>query len=247
TDTLYFEGDLGQIWGGIEGTYAPFDLPIAVGLVPLLFQNGIWMQDAMVGAAATLPTRNSAALDWSNFDVTFFTAFDKISTGALPGDEDGAKLYGATTFIEARGGYFEAGYAFVNDTRDQGRSYSNIGLSYTRRYFNRVSNSLRVITNFGQDGPQQDRTADGVLLLMENSLITKSPYNVVPYLNFFAGFDRPQPAARAGAFGGVLFNTGSLFQSDALTGYPTLDPTGNDTFGAAFGLDLLAPDFGQQL
>jgi hypothetical protein len=247
TDTLYFEGDLGQIWGGIEGTYAPFDMPIAVGLVPLLFQNGIWMQDAMVGAAVTLPARNSAALDWSNYDITFFTAFDKVSTGALPGDEDGAQLFGATTFIEARGGYFEAGYAFVNDTRDDGRSYNNIGLSYTRRYFNRLSNSMRVITNFGQEGPQQDRTADGVLLLMENSLITENPYNIVPYVNFFAGFDRPQPAARAAVFGGVLFNTGILFQSDALTGYPTLDPTGHDTYGAAFGLDLLAPDFGQQL
>jgi hypothetical protein len=86
-----------------------------------------------------------------------------------------------------------------------------------------------------------------VLLLMENSLITENPYNVVPYVNVFAGFDRPQPAARAGAFGGVLFNTGILFQTDALTGYPTLDPTGHDTYGAAFGLDLLAPDFGQQL
>ncbi len=247
TDTLFFEGDLGQIWGGIEGTYAPFDLPFAIGLVPLLFQNGIWMQDAMVGAAVTLPARNSAALDWSNFDVTFFTAFDKISTDALPGDDDGAQLYGATTFIEARGGYFEAGYAFVNDTRDQGRSYNNIGISYTRRYFNHVSNSMRVITNFGQDGPQSDRTADGVLLLMENSFITKNPYNVVPYVNVFAGFDRPQPAARAAVFGGVLFNTGILFQSDALTGYPTLDATGNDTYGAAFGLDLLAPDFGHQL
>jgi hypothetical protein len=70
---------------------------------------------------------------------------------------------------------------------------------------------------------------------------------VIPYVNFFAGFDRPQPAARAAAFGGVLFNTGILFQTDALTGYPTLDATGNDTFGAAMGVDLLSPDFDQQL
>src|SRR5690606_28627067 len=115
----------------------------------------------MVGAAATLPARNNPLLDWSNYDITFFTAFDKITTGALPGDDDGAQLFGAATFIEARGGYFEAGYAFVNDTRDQGRSYNNIGLSYTRRYFNRVSNSMRVIANFGQEGPKADRTADG--------------------------------------------------------------------------------------
>lgn len=247
TDTLFFEGDFGQILGGIEGTYAPFDLPFTAGIVPLLFQNGVWMQDAMVGVAATIPARNKPALDWSNYDVTLFAGFDKVSTLATPGDEDAAQLFGATTFIESRGGYFELGYAYVNDTKDQGRNYNNIGLSYTRRYMNRVSNSMRVIVNTGQGGPRSSRTADGVLLLMENTLISDRPYNFLPYLNVFAGFDRPQPAARAAAFGGVLFNTGILFQSDALTGYPTLDASGNNTFGAALGVDLLAPNFDQQL
>ncbi len=248
TDTLFFEGDAGQIYGGLSDQYAPFDLPVTAGLVPLLFQNGVWMLDAMTGVACALPARNSPGLDWSNYDVTFFAAFDRVSTAADNFDESDVNLFGAHTFIESRGGYFEAGYAFVHDKVQAGRSYNNIGLSYTRRYFGLVSNSLRMILNAGQDGPVDDRTADGVLLLMENSLITENQYNVIPYLNFFAGFNRPQPAARAGAFGGVLFNTGILFQSDALTGYPTLDPTGNNTFGAALGVDLLqATTFNQQL
>ena len=51
-----------------------------------------------------------------------------------------------------------------------------------------------------------------------------------------------------GAAGGVLFNTGILFQIDGLTGYPTLDATANNTVGASVGLDLLAaPNFQQQL
>jgi hypothetical protein len=70
---------------------------------------------------------------------------------------------------------------------------------------------------------------------------------VVPYFNLFAGFDRPQSAARNALAGGVLRNTGILFESDNLTNYPTLDPTANETFGAAFGLNLLASDFSQQL
>ncbi len=247
TDTLFFEGDLGQILGGIRHEYATFDLPFTAGLVPMLLQNGIWMQDAMIGLAATLPARNSPALDWSNYDVTFFAAFDKVSSLAFPGDEDAGQLFGATTFIESRGGYFEGGYAYVNDTVDSDRSYHNIGLSYTRRYLNAVSNSMRVIINTGQQGSQSARTADGVLLLAENTLITPLPYNLLPYVNVFAGFDRPQPAARAGAFGGVLFNTGILFQSDLLTGYPTLDATGNNTYGVATGVDLLGPNFEQQL
>lgn len=247
TDTLFFEGDLGQILGGFDHEYASFDLPVTAGLIPLLFQNGIWMQDAIVGAAMTIPARSSAGLDWSNYDVTFFAGIDQISSGAFNFDDDAAALFGATTFIESRGGYFELGYGYVSDQEGGDRSYHNLGLSYTRRYLGAISNSVRVIVNAGQDpngGARQ--TADGVLLLVENSLISFNPYNVVPYFNFFAGFDRPQPLARAGAFG-TLFNTGILFQGDQLTSYPTLDTTGNNTVGAAVGIDFLSPAFNQQV
>lgn len=247
TDAIFFEGDFGQILGGLEGTYAPFDLPFAVGLIPMLLQNGVWMQDTMWGFAVSTTANNSPQLDISNYDVTFFAGFDEISTDAFPGEAAAGALMGITTFIEARGGYFELGYAYVEDTHGIGRSYNNIGASYTRRYLNLVSNSVRIIGNAGQDGPSEDRTANGVLLLMENSFLTPKPYNVIPYVNFFAGFGDPQPVARAAVFGGVLFNTGILFQSDALTGYPTLDATGNNTYGAAMGLDLLGPDFDHQL
>jgi hypothetical protein len=247
TDTLFFEGDLGYMIGGWTGRYAPFDLPIAVGLIPLLFQNGIWMEDAMVGIAATIPARNSPWLDWSNYDVTFFAGFDQITSPAFADSNAAANVFGATTFIDAKGGYIEAGYAFLDDTTALGRSYHNFGLSYTRRYLNLVSNSMRVIVNSGQDGPQAGRSADGVLLIAENSFLTSWPYNVIPYVNLFVGFDDPQSVARAGAAGGVLRNTGILFESDILTGYPTLDASGNDTYGAAIGLDLLAPEYRHQL
>ncbi len=206
------------------------------------------MLDAFYGAAVTLPARNSPWLDWSNYDVTFFAAFDQVSTDAFPDSNHTGSLFGATTFIDARGGYFELGYAYVKDDEDIGRDYNNLGLSYTRRYLGLVSNSVRAIVNTGQTGPRDQRTADGVLLLMENSFITQNPYNVIPYVNLFAGIGRPQPAARAAAAGGVLFNTGILFQVDGLTGFPTLDATGNNTLGGAAGIDLLAgPNFNQQL
>ena len=72
---------------------------------------------------------------------------------------------------------------------------------FTRRYGGWLSNSVRVIHNFGQDpDPGQPQTADGTLLLLENSLITRLPLTLVPYLNLFVGLDRPQSVARdAGA------------------------------------------------
>lgn len=247
TDTLFFEGDLGAMLGGIEHKYATFDMPVTFGLVPMFFQNGVWAQDALIGGAVTIPAKNSPWLDWSNFDVTLFGGFDRVSSGALGFDEDAGAVLGATTFVEARGGYFEAGYGFVDDQEGLGRSYHNVGLSYTRRYANLVSNSVRALFNAGQDAHGGRQTADGVLLLVENTFLTKNPYNVLPYFNVFAGFDRPQPLARAGVFGGVLFNTGILFQNDQLTSYPTLDSSGNNTYGAALGVDFLSPEFSQQL
>ncbi len=145
TDTAFFEGDLGYMLGGWTGKYAQFDLPVTVGLIPLLFQNGVWMEDALVGVATTIPARNSPFLDWSNYDITFFAGFDQVTSPAFEGSNAAANVVGVTTFIEAKGGYIELGYAFLDDTADQGRSYNNVGISYTRRYLNLLSNSMRVI------------------------------------------------------------------------------------------------------
>jgi hypothetical protein len=244
TDTLFFEGDLGYLVGGFRGIDAPFDLPIAVGLIPLLFQNGVWMEDAIVGAAATIPARNHPLLDWSNFDTTVFVGFEELTTPAFGAESDEANLVGIHTFIDRRGGYFELGWAYVDDPTDQGLSYHNVGVSYSRRYLNLTSSAARMIVNFGQEGDASARTADGFLLLLENSLLTPLPYNVVPYANLFAGFDRPQSLAR---LQGPLQNTGINFETDVLTGYPTLDATANDTYGGALGVDLLGRDLDRQL
>jgi hypothetical protein len=245
TDTMFFEGDLGYLVGGWRGIEAPFDMPFAVGLIPLFFQNGIWIEDAFVGAAVTIPARNKPGLDWSNFDTTLFVGFDEVTNNQVLGNNANVgNIVGGTTFIERRGGYIELGYAFVDDNENQGRGFHSIGASYTRRYLNLVSNSMRALVSAGQDLPGEDRTADGVLLLMENSFLTRNQYNVIPYANLFAGFGSPRSAAR---LQGPLKNTGINFESDLLTGYPFLDDTGNNTYGGAFGVDLLGYCFEQQL
>jgi hypothetical protein len=243
----YFEGDLGAMVGGLTRQTYPFDLPFAIGVIPMLFQNGVWMEENILGFAFTIPSRNSARFDISNLDITFFAGFDKMLTDALPGDNSAGRVYGIASFIEAWNGYVEADYAFIEDRTFLDRSYHNFGLGYTRRFGRFVSNSTRAIVNLGQDPSGIDQTADGWLLLSENSLITGAPSTVVPYFNLFAGFDRPQSVARNALAGGVLRNTGILFETDNLTRYPTLDASANNTYGAALGLNLLASDFSQQL
>jgi len=244
---LFFEGDLARLFAGFSNQENKFDLPFTFGLIPLLFQNGVWLNDAFTGFAITIPARNSPALDISNADITFFAAFDQVTTGAIANDHS-ADVFGIASFVEAQSGYFEFDYGYTLGRKNfYDLSYHNLSGAFTRRYFDMVSNSVRVIYNFGQDPDHgHRRTADGELILIENSLITPLPLTLVPYFNLFAGFNKPQSLARAGAAGGVLVNTGMLFETDNLTGFPTMDATGHDTYGASLGLEYLF-DLHQQI
>ncbi len=247
-EALFFEGDLGQIAAGLSGKYNAWDVPVAFGLMPLLFQNGIWMEDAILGAAITAPAMNSPRLDISNMDVTLFAGFDRVTTKAVlepDGDRDDhdAEIYGVAVFVEAREAYIEAGYGYTLDTKGGAAgdaSYHNATLAVTRRWLGLVSNSVRLIGNFGQDhNANFTRTADGWLLLVENSMITSLPSTLVPYVNLFCGIDRPQSLARDFGAGGILKNTGINFETDGLTGFPKLDDSANDAWGGAAGLEYL--------
>ncbi len=245
-ETLFFEGDMGSIATGLSDSYSDFDLPFALGLMPLLFQNGVWMEDAFSGLAFTIPARNSPAFDISNMDITFFAGVDKVTSPAITDAagnvaDHGVNMYGVTTFIEANQGYWEAGYAFLDGRNGLDEfDFHNLTIAHSRRYRHLLSNSTRVVWSLGQDrNGNVQQTADGVILLLENSLITSKPSTYIPYINLFAGFDRPQSAARAAGAGGILKNTGINFETDGLTGFPKLDDTGHDTFGGAVGVNYL--------
>ncbi|MFA5956225.1 hypothetical protein [Hyphomicrobium sp.] len=239
--TLFFEGDLGSIYSGVSGQYAGFDLPFTVGLFPLFLQNGIWANDAILGGAVTLPARNSPTIGLSNYDITFFAAFDNVDNASLVKangkvDNDHANLLGATTFIDAFGGYIEAGYGFLQGTGPQeGVEQHFLTAAYSRRYANTISNSTRVFANFGDDN---QGTGDGVAFISENSLISPLPSTLLPYANFFVGVGNPEPLVD-GNNAGILKNVGINFETDALTGYPKLDDTASNTFGGALGLEYL--------
>lgn len=236
-ETLFFEGDWGALMAGWTGETSSYDLPFAFGLIPLTFQNGIWMDDAITGFAISSTAKNSKTLDISNYDVTFFAGFDRITSAALSNDND-ADLYGLAFFADANQGHWEGGIARVNG-KDAlaGLDYTSAGLAFTKRYLDRVSNSFRVISSFGQKPPSGvEQTADGTMILIENSLVTSSPSTYVPYANFFIGFDKPQPLADET---GLLKNTGISFETDGLTGFPKLDDTGEDVYGGALGVQYL--------
>ena len=249
-ETAFFEGDIGAIWAGITDEYNTLDLPVAIGQIPMIVQNGIWLEDAFLGGAFAIPALNSPALDISNFDVTFFAGFDNVTTPAIlepNGDiaDDDVSVYGVATFAEVFEGYLEAGYGYIDGRGAfDDLSYHTMTAAFTRRYGGWLSNSVRAIGNFGQDRDGGlDETAEGFIFLVENSLITDLPLTLVPYFNAWVGYDRPAPLADND---GLLKNTGINFETDALTGFPKLDDSGQDTYGAALGVEYLF-DLDQQI
>lgn len=240
--TLFFEGDFGSLYSGFFGRESTFDLPFTVGLFPLFLQNGIWANDAILGAAVSLPAKNSAKLGLPNFDITFFAAFDNVDNGAILGkdakgnnENHNANIYGVTAFIDAFGGYIEAGYGLIQGTegRVDGQLTNFLTAAYTRRYAHTLSNSTRVFANFGNG--EED---EGFAIISENSLISGLPSTLLPYANFFIGFGNPQPLVD-GNGAGILKNVGINFETDALTGYPKLNDTGSNAWGGAIGVQYL--------
>jgi hypothetical protein len=233
--TLFVEGDIGSLYAGFSGKEASFDLPFTAGLFPLFLQNGTWANDAVLGGAITLPALNSPALGLSNYDITFFAAFNDVNNANVIGadgtaDKNAANLLGVTTFIDAFDGYVEAGYGLVLSSDDQGDHVQHyLTAAYSRRFANTVSN------NFGDD---ELGHGDGFAVISENSLITSLPSTLLPYINGFVGFGNPLPLVDGNA-AGLLKNVGINFETDALTGYPKLDDTGSNAWGGAIGLQYL--------
>src|SRR5690606_22719219 len=109
--------------------------------------------------------------------------------GILRVNKRHANIYGITTFVDAFGGYIEAGYGLLEGTRELEGQYTNfVTAAYSRRYANTISNSTRVFANFGNGAND-----DGVAIISENSFITRLPSTLIPYANFFVGVGNPQP------------------------------------------------------
>ena len=234
--TLFFEGDLGSIYSGFSGKESGFDLPFTVGLFPLFLQNGIWANDAILGGAVSLTAKNSRKLGLSNYDVTLFAGFDNVDNpGILGADKRNANIFGTATFIDAFGGYIEAGYGLLQGVERpiEGQLTNFVTASYTKRYGNTISNSTRLFANFGNG-----KNDEGFAIISENSLISSLPSTLIPYANFFVGFGNPQPLVD-GFNAGILKNVGINFETDALTGYPKLNDTGSNAYGGALGLQYL--------
>lgn len=231
--------DLGLVLGVLTGRRQAMDLPIALGDVHMVRQNGVWMDDRMTGVDLSLPALrlNGAAIN----DLSVFAGFEGVTTGAFSASggarDEKAALIGASGATRIGGGRLDLGAAYVFDRRDGVRDlgYANVGASFRRNYGRRLSNVTRFIGNFGAAHPGAAGSARaGVMVLSENALRVTASNR--PYANLWWGAGGAHPAARARAAGGLLRHMGAGFRPLRIKGLRPLDAGARDGAGGAIGL-----------
>ncbi|MGI9387482.1 MAG: hypothetical protein ACR2OX_08625 [Methyloligellaceae bacterium] len=239
-ETLFFEGDLGSIFQNwdLKGT-KPIDLGFTVGRQPVVFQEGILINDTIdavglirnnIPVSGTSNFRVSAMWGWNRLDRNDFNRPD----GREPGQEH---MFGLFIAADAKVSTFNLDMIYVTDEDNGGGFY--IGASAIQRIasLDNISTAFRINSSFAlEDEISGNVIGDGTLITAEISKTPKGSDDIV-YFNSFLGIGNYTQAGREAVVGGPLANTGILFASPNLSTYGAeIDPfTSDSVIGGAIG------------
>jgi hypothetical protein len=255
--TLFFEGDLGQIFPNLDSTGSqPLDIGFSVGRQPLLYQDGLLIDDDVdcVGI-----TRNTLLPEGgSNAQITAIYGWSQINRGDGIQHGDNA-LIGLFFNADFRPSTWDLDFAYV-DGKDGDPDALYGAISATQRV-GEINTTFRLLGSkaLGRDtgGPNSPFSAfgngsssvgNGLLLFSELSY-TLPFTNDLLYLDSFWGIDRFTSAARGPDRGGALGRVGILFAEQPIGRYGSaLSSDPERAVGFALGYQkFLDPDRRQQL
>lgn len=233
----FVEFNFGEVWPNLDpGEKLGLDIEISAGRQPLLFQDGILINDTVDSVAIT---RNNITIGpTTNTRISGIYGFNDVHRGNNRRDGRGnlAALVIETDF-PATTANLDMVYVESSDGND-GDSF-HAGLSFIQRmgHFNTLFRALISESLDGEpsSGGGSSAATDGGLLFAEINWVPPRTHDNV-YLNVFAGIDRFSSAVRDPTVGGPLGRTGVLFAAVGLGGYGA--PLGNDvndSAGAAIG------------
>ncbi len=241
--SLFFEGDFGEIFPNLSrDDFTPTDIGFSVGRQPLLFQDGLLINDSIDGVGLTRNTLQPRGT--SNFRATLFWGWNEIgrnttTTGANT-EDDGAQLYGLLTSTDLPRSTVDADLVWVRspvrggdrpETATGGDLVAG-GISFVQR-IGKASTSFRVLGSHALDDTTD--TADGLLLFSEASW--SPPYGSDHlYVDGFWALGEFVSAARGPASGGPLGPVGINFAAVGLGRYgAALSSRARDVAGGAVG------------
>jgi hypothetical protein len=228
---FFFEGDLGEMfpnWDPEDRRHADFNL--AVGRMPLEFQDGLMLNDSF--DAVSLTRSSLFGFGSSALRVTGVYGFNEINRGDNREDGD-ASLYGLFAAADYEKATYEVDLVYVDGDAKTGGDGVYLGLGQVRR-FGHWNSTLRANFSWALD----DETAavsTGTLLFSQLSR-TMTYNRDIGYANLFWGIDDYASAARDPAVGGPLGRTGLLFDAVGLGEYGSaLGNRANAAVGGALG------------
>lgn len=228
--TLFFEGDLGELFPGTDpDDFGSLDWGFAVGRQPLLFQEGMLINDDLDGIGITRNTLLPRG--GTDLQLTFFYAWDDVHRDDNL-EDDGAELLAFFLSADYPKSTWNADFTWVFDTETE-TDGAYWGLSRVRR-IGHWNSSVRVLGSHALDF-ETDAVSDGYLLMGEFSWTPPWTHDLL-YMNVFWGIDRFSSAARGPATGGPLGRTGILYAAVGLGRYGA--PLGNradDSSGFSIG------------
>ncbi|MEM7051183.1 MAG: hypothetical protein AAF604_16055 [Acidobacteriota bacterium] len=241
--SLFFEGDFGEIFPNLSrNDFSPTDVGFSVGRQPMLFQEGLLINDAIDGLGITRNTLQPKKS--SNFRATFFWGWNEVGRPGPAGnrEDDQAHLLALLTSADLRRSTIDADLVWVlSDERQTNLGGSPLrtggdllagGLSFVQR-IGELNTSFRVLGSLAND--ETASSSDGFLLFSE---ISRTPHRThdLLYVNGFVALDRYTSAARGPAAGGPLGRAGINFAAVGLGRYgAALSSQAEDVVGGAVG------------
>ena len=244
---LYFEGDIGQIFPGLDRTDShTYDIGFSVGRQLLKLQDGLLTNDIidMVGI-----TRNSLVFDGvSNLRVTGIYGWNHINRGnndqVFNNNHHSANLFGLLSEADtAWNNTLALDLLYVSDNRDGNAWY--VGASSTQR-LGWLNSTFRVNASIPENKASQT-VGSGVLLLSQLSTTIAHTDNIL-YFNTFWNIDRFTSAARSSDQGTPVANLGLLYGPVGMGRYGVaLGQPIDNTIGTSLGYQMFLDGIDKQL
>ncbi len=213
--TLFFEGDVGEIFPNLDPhDFATFDVGFSVGRQPMLFQQGLLINEDRLDALTV--TRNTLVGNGNlNMRVTKVFAWKEINRNNNMPDPN-AQLVGLFTESDFATSTVNADIAYLDSKSGMG-SMVAVGLSAIQRlhgFHNTYNTSFHVLSSFPTQG-ETVASGKGTLLFSQMSWVPHHSDDLI-YLNGFWAIDQFTSPARGPLMGGPLGQTGILFASPEL-------------------------------
>ncbi|MFT5050987.1 MAG: hypothetical protein ACI8QZ_002394 [Chlamydiales bacterium] len=229
--TLFFEGDFGEIFPKLDPDDSRgLDYGFSIGRQPLLFQNGVMINDTLDAVGVT---RNSKRFwGFSNVRFTGLVAWDDIDRGSGFTDED-ATILAFLTEVDTKDSTIELDVALGLSGDGSDGTYAGYGSTQRIGHYN---TTFRANVSVDMDDVGAASVDDGLLLSAEVSKTLHHSEDLV-YLNTFLGIDSYRSAAQDPASAGPLAATGILFAGTGIgTAGSALGGLPDDSVAAAFGI-----------